>query len=254
MTFFKKENILFLVLGCFFIANALIAECVGVKIFSVERTFGFEPINISLLGFSNLSFNMSAGILMWPVVFIMTDIINEYYGRRGVKLLSYIGVGLIGYAFIMFYSAIHITGADFWTIKNTANGPVNMNMAFNNIFGQGLWIIVGSIAAFLVSQLLDVLIFHKIKKITGNKYLWLRSTGSTVISQLVDSYVVIFIAFYWGGNWTFAQTIAVGFVGYLYKFFIAVCLTPLLYIIHGVIDRYLGKELSEKMMKEAELI
>ena len=251
MTFLKKENILFLVLGCFFIANALIAEFVGVKIFSVERTLGFNPIDISLIGFEHLSFNMSAGVLLWPVVFIMTDIINEYFGQKGVRMLSYIGVGLIAYAFLMLYLSIHITGSDFWMKKQTAQGEVDMNLAFNNIFGQGLWIIVGSITAFLISQLLDVAIFHRIKQMTGNKYLWLRSTVSTVFSQLIDSYVVIFIAFYWGGNWTFTQTIVVGFVGYIYKFIIAICLTPLLYVVHTLIDKYLGTELSRKLMDEA---
>lgn len=251
MTFKTKESRLFLVLGCFFIANAIIAEFVGVKIFSVEQTLGFSQLNLSILGFDHLSLNMSAGVLLWPVVFIMTDIINEYYGQQGVRMLSYIGVGLISYAFIMVYLAIKLSPADFWIMKDTPLGSLNMQNAFNSIFGQGLWIIIGSISAFLVSQIIDVTIFHQIKKATGEKRLWLRSTGSTIVSQLIDSYVVIFIAFYFGGNWTLKQTLAVGLIGYLYKFVVAVLLTPILYLVHLVIDAYLGKELSHKLIQAA---
>ncbi len=247
----SKENLLFLLLGCFFIANAVIAEFIGVKIFSVEASLGIEPLNLSFFGSSNLSFNMTAGVLLWPVVFIMTDIINEYYGPKGVRLLSYIGVGLISYAFVIVYASIHLTAADFWVMKPTATGTLNMNEAYNGIFGQGLWIIVGSITAFLVGQLIDVNVFHRIKRITGEKNLWLRATGSTLISQLIDSFVVLFIAFYIGGNWTIAQVLAIGSIGYLYKFIVAVLLTPLLYVIHSIIDAFLGKETAQRLLTEA---
>lgn len=247
----SKENLLFLLLGCFFIANAVIAEFIGVKIFSVEATAGIQAFSLSLLGFDNLSFNMSAGVLLWPVVFIMTDIINEYYGPKGVRLLSYIGVALISYAFLMVFLSIHLSPADFWLIKATPDGDLNMNTAYNSIFGQGLWIIVGSITAFLVSQLIDVAVFHRIKRMTGDKMIWLRSTGSTVISQLIDSFVVLFIAFYFGGNWTVTQVLAVGLIGYIYKFIVAIVMTPVLYVIHNLIDNYLGHDLAKKMMDAA---
>lgn len=252
MIFKSKETKLFVVLACFFIANAVIAEFIGVKIFSVESTLGMQELNLSFLGFTNLSLNMSAGVLNWPIVFIMTDIINEYFGKKGVRSLSYIAVALICYAFLVIYLSIQLTPSGFWIKKELADGTtIDMNMAYNNILGQGLWIIIGSVTAFLVSQIIDVTIFHWIKRKTGSKGLWLRSTGSTVVSQLIDSFVVIFIAFYIGGNWTFKQIIAVGSVGYLYKFTVAVCLTPILYIVHKIIDGYLGKDLSHRLMKEA---
>jgi queuosine precursor transporter len=235
----------------FFIANALIAEFIGVKIFSVEQSIGIAPFSFNILGFEQLSFNMTAGVLLWPVVFIMTDIINEYFGSKGVRLLSYIGVALISYAFIVVYAAMQLQGSDFWMQKSTPNGVINMDLAFNQIFGQGLWIIVGSITAFLIGQLTDVAVFHQIKKHTGNKYLWLRATGSTLVSQGIDSYVVIFIAFYLGNDWSLSQVLAIGTIGYIYKFIVAVLLTPVLYLVHELIDRYLGKDLAQKMMKEA---
>lgn len=253
MIFKTKETKLFIVLACFFIANAVIAEFIGVKIFSVENTLGIPELNLTLFGFEGLSLNMSAGVLNWPIVFIMTDIINEYFGRKGVRMLSYIAVVMIGYGFLVIYFSMKLTPSGFWIYKNLSEGSVlNMSQAYNSILGQGLWIILGSITAFLVSQLIDVSIFHWIKKATGEKSLWLRATGSTVISQFIDSFVVIYIAFYLGGNWTFKQIIAVGIVGYIYKFIVAVSLTPILYVVHKIIDTYLGKELAHKLIQSAQ--
>src|SRR5687768_16085217 len=89
-----KPTRVFLVLSGFFVANALIAEFMGVKIFSLEGTFGWKPANIKLLG-DTYSFNLTCGVLLWPLVFIMTDIINEYYGRKGVRFISWMAVALI---------------------------------------------------------------------------------------------------------------------------------------------------------------
>ncbi|MBP9186452.1 MAG: queuosine precursor transporter [Bacteroidia bacterium] len=245
-----KRNILFLILGSFFIANAIIAEFVGVKIFSVEQTLGITPFKLNLLG-DEYSFNMTAGVLLWPMVFVMTDIINEYFGKKGVKLFSYIAAALIAYSFVAVYATIHTTPADFWITKETPQGSLNMQLAFSSIFGQGLWIIAGSLIAFLVGQVVDVYTFHFIKNKTGNKALWLRSTGSTLVSQFIDSFVVLIIAFYIGGNWPLKLVLAVGVVNYIYKFIVAIVLTPLLYVVHAIIDNYLGKDLAEQMMAEA---
>jgi uncharacterized integral membrane protein (TIGR00697 family) len=246
----NKRTILFLLLGSFFIANAIIAEFIGVKIFSVEETLGIPPISLHLFG-DVYSFNMTAGVLLWPLVFIMSDIINEYFGRNGVKLFSYIAAVLITYAFIVVYASIKTVPAAFWLTKETAEGPINMQTAFGAVFGQGLWIIAGSLIAFLIGQLADVYTFHHIKKRTGEKALWLRATGSTLISQLIDSFVVLVIAFYIGGNWPLKLVLAVGVVNYIYKFTVAVCLTPMLYLLHQVIDAWLGKELAKQMIDEA---
>jgi queuosine precursor transporter len=246
-----KTSILFYVLGAFFIANALLAEFIGVKIFSLESTFGLEPLDLTILGIQNLSFNLTAGVVLWPVVFIMTDIINEYFGRKGVRFMSFTAASLIAYSFLMVYFAMKLAPADFWIERVTSAGKVNMHLAFNTIFGQGLWIIIGSLTAFLVGQLVDVTVFHYFKTFTGSSKIWLRATGSTLVSQLVDSFVVLFIAFYIGAGWDLKLVLVIGFVNYIYKFIIAVLVTPLLYLIHSIIDKYLGKELSEKLQKEA---
>ena len=242
-----KPTKLFIFFSCFFVANALIAECIGGKIFSLEKLFGWQPAHFTLFGQKDLSFNLTCGVLLWPLEFVLTDIVNEYYGPKAVRRISYTAVGLISYAFVMFYAALHIPPADFWITTKVDSGVPNMQHAFSAIFGQGMWIIVGSLVAFLVSQILDVTIFHRIKAMTGEKYVWLRATGSTVISQLVDSFVVLFIAFKLGNNWSWQQVLAIGVMNYIYKFSMAILLTPVIYLAENRIEKYLGKETTMKM-------
>lgn len=254
-----KSARLFLVLAGFFVANALIAEIIGVKIFSLEKTFGFEPLQLRVLG-NDLSFNLTAGVLLWPVVFILTDIINEYYGQQGVRFLSWMTAGLIAFAFLLFTGAIWLSPADFFITGKQGSGVPNMQLAYQSVLGQGSFIIIGSLTAFLVGQLVDVLVFHRIKKWTGEKYIWLRATGSTLVSQFLDSFVVLFIAFYVGTRvsqqandfvWPFSLFVAVGFVNYVYKFVVALLMTPVIYLVHGLIESYLGKEKADLMKKAA---
>lgn len=243
----KKETKLFIILGGFFICNALVAEMIGVKIFSLEKSLGFESFSLSLFGKDNLGFNLTVGVLLWPFVFLMTDIINEYFGHKGVKFLSYLTVGLIAYSFLMFYLGISVIPADFWPPTQIENGVPDMNLAFKAIFGQGMWIILGSIVAFLIGQIIDVLVFQKIKRITGEKKVWLRATGSTLVSQFIDSFVVLIIAFYIGANWDLSLVLAIGFVNYIFKFLVAILLTPIIYLLHSLIDNYLGHNLASEL-------
>lgn len=245
-----KVNRLFLILGGFFIANALVAEFIGVKIFSLERTLGFDPLNMTLFGVEGLGFSLTAGVLLWPVVFVMTDVINEYYGAKGVRFLSFLTVGLISYAFVMVFLAIWINPDDWW--QNVSGGDIeNMDLAFKKVFGQGLWIIAGSLVAFLVGQVVDVLVFHRIKRWTGEGKIWLRATGSTLVSQFIDSFVVLIIAFYIGSDWDLVRVLAIGLVNYMYKFFMAVVLTPVIYLAHSAIDSYLGEKVANRLKKQA---
>lgn len=248
-----KPTKLFIILAGLFITNALVAEFIGGKIFSLEQTLGFTPVSFTLFGESNLSFNLTAGVLLWPVVFIMTDLINEYYGMRGVRFLSYLTVALISFSFLAAYAAIHLVPASWWVTVNAEKGIPDMQKAYAQIFGQGMWIIFASIIAFLVGQVLDVYIFHKIKKVTGERKIWLRSTGSTIISQLIDTYVVITIAFQIGQGWPFPKVIAIVLVGYSYKLLVAVLTTPVIYIVHNWIEKYLGHEVAAEMKQAAIL-
>lgn len=242
---------LFMVLAGIFLTNAIVAEIIGGKIFSGETTLGLPPANLNILGFV-MDFNLTAGAVIWPIVFITSDLINEYFGKPGVKRISYLTALLIAYTFVVIFLTIELPSASWWldaNNKDAAGNYFNIDFAFNKIMGQGLRIIIGSLTAFLIGQLVDVFIFQKLRRITGPNKLWLRATGSTLVSQLLDSFVVLYIAFY--GIFPNQQIIAIGITNYLYKFGIAILLTPLIYVGHHLIDKYLGKDQAARISEEA---
>ncbi len=245
-----KPTKLFLALSAFFVANALIAECIGTKLFSLERTVGMTPHPFSLFGQEGLTYVLTCGVLLWPLEFVLTDVVNEFYGPKAVRRISYTAIALISYAFLMFYMAIHIPAdTSFWRGSQASEGVPDMQAAFSSIFGQGMLIIFGSLVAFLVSQLVDVYVFHRIKKVTGDRKVWLRATGSTLVSQLVDSFIVLGIAF--GAKWGWQRVLAVGLVNYSYKAFMAMVLTPVIYLVENRIAAYFGPETTHKMKQAA---
>jgi uncharacterized integral membrane protein (TIGR00697 family) len=247
----QKRDRVFVILCGIFITNALLAEMIGVKIFSAETTVGLDPAHLNILGFV-MDFNLTAGVIIWPVVFITSDLINEYFGQPGVKRISYLTAGLIAYSFVIIFFTIKLPPAGWWLDANNKDAQgnfFNMDFAFSKIFGQGQRIIIGSLTAFLIGQLTDVFVFQKLRQYTGSKMLWLRATGSTLISQFVDSFVVLYIAF--SGIFTGQQIIAIGITNYIYKFVVAIALTPVIYFGHSLIDKYLGKENATKISEEA---
>jgi uncharacterized integral membrane protein (TIGR00697 family) len=242
---------LFIVLSGLFVTNALMAEFIGVKIFALEDTLSLAPFDWHLFGQTG-SLSFTAGVMLWPVVFIMTDIINEYFGVRGVRFLSWLAVGCITYAFLFAYLAIELAPASWWVGVAADRGVPDMQAAFAATFGQGLWTIGGSVTAFLIGQLIDVAIFHRIRTLTGERWIWLRATASTAVSQLVDSFVVLYIAFVLGPQqWPVDLFLAVGTVNYLYKMLMAVLLIPLIYLGRRVIERYLGPAEADRLKAEA---
>ncbi|MGL6223571.1 MAG: queuosine precursor transporter [Steroidobacteraceae bacterium] len=249
--FGSRSTRLFIALTAFFVGNAVVAEFVGVKIFALEPTLGLPPFGWELFGQSG-SLSFTAGVLVWPIVFILTDVINEYFGRRGVRFVSYAAIAMIAYGFLFAYASIHLAPAGFWVTVNAERGVPDMQAAYANVFGQGLWTIGGSITAFFVGQVIDVSIFHRIRQATGERWIWLRATGSTAVSQLVDSFVVLYIAFVLGPQqWPISLFLAVGTVNYCYKMVAAVALSPLLYLSRRWIDRFLGAETAARLKAAA---
>ena len=214
--FKTKKEIVFIILAGIFITNAIVAELIGGKLIHIGP------------------FVMSMGIVPWPIVFLTTDLINEYFGEKGVRKLSFIAAGLISYSFIILLVAINIPAA-------TGISPVN-DSQFSAVFGQSMWIIVGSIAAFLISQLIDVSLFWYLKKRTGESKIWLRTTGSTVVSQVFDSFIVLGIAFWLPGKIDTTTFISSALTGYTFKLCVAVVLTPMIYLGHHWIKKYLSTE------------
>jgi uncharacterized integral membrane protein (TIGR00697 family) len=246
-----KGTRLYLILGGFFVANALIAEMIGVKLFQLETLLGMAQADFELLGQPHLSFVLSVGVLPWPIVFIMTDVINDYYGVRGVRFLTLLTAALIAFAFVVLATAIHIAPAQFWVESGVQQGVPDMQAAFAAIFGQGMNIILGSLTAFVIGQFVDALSFRGIKRLTGDRRIWLRATGSTLISQLIDSVVVTYMAFWVLKDWSFALCTALVLTAYAYKFTVALLSTPLVYLVHALVERYLGTERAHAMRQAA---
>ncbi len=225
MDFKNRKDLVFIILAGFFVTNAIVAELIGGKL---VQFFG--------------TFTQSIGIILWPVVFVLTDLINEYYGRNGVRKLTFITIGLIIYTYLLITIAINLKAVNF--------SPVN-DSVFHTVFGQSQWIIIGSIVAFLSSQLVDVYIFWKLRNVTGKRMIWVRATGSTLVSQLIDTFVVQFIAFVLPGKWSFGDFFINASYGYAFKLLVAVALIPLIYLGHFAIERYLdNKEETENNPEE----
>ncbi|MPZ77264.1 MAG: queuosine precursor transporter [Deltaproteobacteria bacterium] len=219
-----RRDVVYLALAGFFVTNAILGEVTGGKLFTLGP------------------FTMSIGVIPWPVVFLTTDLINEYFGRDGVRRLTFMTIGLIAYAFVVLFLSIQVPAASF--------SPVT-DAQFQAVFGQSLWIIAGSIIAFALSQLVDVGVFWLIRHRTGGKFLWLRATGSTVVSQLIDSVVIIGVAFWLPGKVQTSEFLIVAGANYSYKLIIALAVTPLLYLGHSMIDRYLGLEEAQRLIESS---
>lgn len=238
---------LFLVLAAFFAVNAVLANFIGIKIFALEDTLGLAPFEWALFGQSG-SLSFTAGVLVWPLIFVLTDLINEFYGKRGVRFISLLSVGLILYGFAFAYAAIALAPADWWVGAAAAQGVPDQQAAFAAIFGQGLWAIMGSTVAFLVGQIIDITIFVRIRRWTGERFVWLRATGSTAVSQLVDSFIVLYIAFVLGPQaWPTSLWLAVGTVNYGYKMAAAIALIPLIYLARRAFTAWLGEARAEQL-------
>lgn len=215
-----KRQWVFIFLSGLFITNAITAELISSKLICIPLHWGTWHYNFITI----------VGVLPWPVVFLLTDTLNEFYGQHAVRRLSWITTALIGYSFLIVVLAIRIPAV---------TGIGVSDSTFKAVFGQTPWIILGSISAFLISQLLDVSVFHWIKSKTGNSYIWLRSTGSTVISQAIDTMVVLYMGFVLPGtmNWNMFWQVVPN--NYILKLGIAIALTPCIYILHKIITRFL---------------
>lgn len=221
-----RRQWLFIFLVGLFITNAVTAELISNKLIQI-------PINFFFLGKEFGPYTTIVGILPWPVVFILTDLLNEFYGFKAVKRISWITAILIAYCFIIVGLSLSIPAVE---IKGS---KLATNESYNLVFGQAQMVIVGSIVAFLISQLLDAYVFNWIKRKTGNKLIWLRSTGSTLFSQLIDTYVVLYIGFVLPGSLKMSDFLTIAPTNYILKFIIAISLTPMIYLGHYLVKRFL---------------
>jgi uncharacterized integral membrane protein (TIGR00697 family) len=210
---------LFLYLVGVFLTALLIGDTIGSKLFVVDVPLGFVTLPATL----------SVGAIWFPITFLLTDTVNEFYGTAGARTMTFVGFWMALLAFAIIYSARRIPAAGF--------SPVSQD-SFDSVFGNANRIFAASLCAYLIGQLVDIAIFQHLKGMTKSRHIWLRSTGSTLISQLIDTLVVTYVAF--AGKLTAEQLRRTATTSYALKVLIAVGLTPAIYALHGVIHRYLG--------------
>lgn len=245
-----REQVLAYVLCALFVGFFVAAEVIGGKLFRFTL-FGVGPRD---LGFGDgPEFAATAGILAFPLTFVMTDIVNEYYGRPVVRLFTWIGIGVNLLLQPVLRAAIAVPAISF----TPGISDAELQRGFEIALGQTTSIVIASLCAFALAQWLDVSVFTWLRRLTGGKWLWLRAQGSTIVSQLIDTLAVIYLAFVvipmltGAARWSVSDAFSVSLTNYVYKFLIAVGMTPALYIVHALVDAYLGKQSAAALVHHA---
>jgi len=228
---FTTQQGVYLWLSALFVACLLIADIIGVKLFEIALPF-------EIFGFKTVQH--TCGMLTFPITFIIGDVINEYFGEKAAKRTVYIGFTMSVLAFCVINFAQGLPNL---------NAPYNVSKAaFDEIFGSSKMLYVASLVAFMVGNLCDIWFFKEFKKRTGGKALWLRATGSTVISQMIDSLIVTYLAFGLGKTLagqvgaTMPEVLHIAATGYGLKFFLAFAVTPFMYICRDFLQSRFGLE------------
>jgi uncharacterized integral membrane protein (TIGR00697 family) len=228
---------LYVVCAAVFITALVIAEATASKFFTAFTL----PFPVTVLGVEFSEVVMTAGVIAFPVTFIVTDLMNEYFGKPGIRFVTFVGMAMIVFEFALLQAAMAVPTASI--------SPVPAE-AFDLVFGATGRIILGSLAAYLVGQLVDIALFHRLRRLTGGRHLWLRATGSTFGSQFFDTLIVLTVAF--AGQLALGEIVAITLFNYAYKLLIAVGITPVIYAAHWAMDRYLGHDLAEALTERAE--
>jgi hypothetical protein len=216
-----KRLMLFVVLAGVFITSLIVGDIIGVKLFEVK----LGPITAV----------MSAGMLPFPVTFLLTDILNEFYGKKAARFVTWVGFSMAIFCFTVIAISVQVPWAP---LTQAPDFTGTVAGSFNNVFTGSQRILFASMVAYLVGQFCDIAVFNQLKKLSNNRLLWLRATGSTVVSQLIDTVLVQFIA--WSGVLPTAVIVNIIFTSYAVKLLVAVGLTPLVYAGHALVQRHLG--------------
>ncbi|MEM6289008.1 MAG: queuosine precursor transporter [Bacteroidota bacterium] len=237
MTVLTRAQKVYVVCAAVFLTALVIAEATAGKFFTAFDL----PFTLTILGVEFDSVVMTAGVIAFPVTFIVTDVMNEYFGKAGIRFVTYVGLAMVVFAFVLLKVAL--------AVPTAPNSPVP-DAAFAAVFGTTTRVIIGSLIAYLVGQLVDIALFHRLRRWTEGRHLWLRATGSTLGSQFIDTFVVLTVAFW--GQLAWADIVAITLFNYGYKVVIAIGITPLIYLAHAAIDRYLGHERAAALTEAAE--
>jgi queuosine precursor transporter len=218
-----RRYLLFLNLTAVFVTCLIVGDIIGGKLLE--------------LNIGETSFVISAGMLPFPITFLLTDLINEFYGKKAARFVTVVGFGMALLTMLILFTAVQMPWAPF--TREPSWGGFS-EPTFNNIFAGSMRMLFASMSAYLIAQFTDIAVFHVIKKLTGDRFLWMRSTGSTAVSQLIDTVVIQSIA--WFGVLPVGKIISIVLTSYAVKLVIAIGLTPLIYAGHAMAERVFGLE------------
>lgn len=211
-----RHERIYLFLAVFFVGSLLIANIIAFKLFSV-------PLPGGLTVFGQDAVILAAGILPYPVTFLVTDLISELYGKRRADAVVWAGFWVSLYILVVLR-----LGAWVPPVGTDLRSADEIQALYVGVFGQSSRAIVASMIAYLVAQLLDVRIFHFWKRFTGGRHLWLRNNGSTMVSQLLDSVLVVSILFW--GQLDGGTIVRIIIASYVFKVLVAAVDTPFFYL------------------------
>jgi queuosine precursor transporter len=219
-TALDRKQKFYIWLTAIFVAALITSDLIGAKFFRVA------------------GFDLSVGMIPFPLTFLLTDIVNEFYGTEGARRLTFVGLGVAVFVFAIINLSI--------ALPTSPESPMAGDL-FKSVYGWSSRLYIASLTAYLIGQLLDISVFLFLRKLTGHRFLWLRATGSTALSQLVDTMVVNFVLL--------AGTKSMHFIlitvrnSYVIKLAIAVALTPLIYAGHALLRRHF--HVPETITREA---
>ncbi|MGV3624810.1 MAG: queuosine precursor transporter [Archangium sp.] len=212
---------LFLTLAALFTTSLVVGDIIGGKLMAVPF-FGTVQL-------------LSVGFIPFPITFLLTDLLNEFYGKSAARTVTLVGLGMALFTLLMLTLAV---AAPWHPVTQAADWKGLTPAPYDAVFASGTRILIASMVAYLFAQLLDIAIFHRLKRLTAGRMLWLRATGSTVVSQLIDTIVIQSLV--WNEQLEVTKLTGLIIASWLGKLIIAVLLTPLIYAGHAVVERWLG--------------
>ncbi|WP_034061261.1 queuosine precursor transporter [Lacinutrix jangbogonensis] len=224
-----KAQRIYLLLGALFITSLVVSNLI------FQKFFYWYPFNLKVFGFS--LFEISVGILPYPITFLITDLISEIYGKKRANDVVIAGV------FASFFSLLIILVADF--APAISNSPIK-DETFHNVFGASSIAVFASMTAYLFAQFIDIQIYHFWKRVTKGKHLWLRNNFSTWFSQFIDTFSVLFLLCSFGIiDWGSFKGLLIS--GFLFKVLVALFDTPLLYLGVSIFRKTYNLKVNEEL-------
>lgn len=235
---YSRYERMYLVLASIFVVSLVMTNVIGIKLFRA-------PLNPE--------FALTTGILTYPITFLVTDVVSEVYGKARANFMVVLGFFMSLLMLFIVQIALAVPPHPYWVPQGnpfyeTVDGYQH---AFESVFALNGLLLLGSMLAYLVAQLVDVYLFHFWKQLTDGKHLWLRNNGSTSISQLVDTGIVNSILFFIGFGMDFATGFSIMLTIYVYKLALAILDTPLIYLGVYLVKRSLGLSWEDEITPEA---